>query len=115
MATSPAYGSYPFKSLLILNVIVPPYCGMPCLSHQLPEVTVFVLVGLVVVGVADVVTAAVEDVTGFDAVVVDVVVDVVPQEASSIATTTAMLSVNHKIFFFNRSSILNCYREFTSE
>jgi hypothetical protein len=89
---------------------------MPCLSHQFPEVLVVVLVGFVVVAVADVVTAVVEDVTGFEVVVVDVVVDVVvPQEARSIATTTAMLSVNHKTFFFNLSSILNCYREFTSE
>jgi hypothetical protein len=84
---------------------VPPYCGIPSLSHQFPEALVVVPVGLVVVAVADVVTAAVDEVTGFDAVVVDVVVDVVPQEARSIAITIAKLSANHKTFFFNLSSI----------
>ena len=89
---------------------------MPCLSHQFPEVLVVVPVGLVVVAVADVVTAVVEDVTGFEVVVVVVVVDVVvPQEARSIAATTAKLRANHKTFFFNLSSILNCRREFTGE
>ena len=87
---------------------------MPCLSHQFPEVLVVVLVGFVVV--ADVVTDVVEDVTGCEVGVVVVVVDVaVPQEARSIAATTAKLRANHKTFFFNLSSILNCRREFISE
>ena len=106
MATSPAYGSQPFRSLLILKVIVPPYCGVPSLSHQLPEALVDVLVGLVVAAVADVVTAPVDVVAGLEVVVVEIVVEVaVPQEARSIATTRAMLRVNHKIFLFKLSSI----------
>lgn len=65
---------------------------------------------------ADVVTDVVEDVTGCEVGVVVVVVDVaVPQEARSIAATTAKLRANHKTFFFNLSSILNCRREFISE
>lgn len=85
---------------------MPPYCGVPSLSHQLPEALVDVLVGLVVTAVADVVTAPVDVVAGLEVVVVEIVVEVaVPQEARSIATTRAMLRVNHKIFLFKLSSI----------
>jgi hypothetical protein len=56
--------------------------------------------------VADVVTAPVDVVAGLEVVVVEIVVEVaVPQEARSIATTRAMLRVNHKIFLFKLSSI----------
>jgi hypothetical protein len=60
-------------------VIVPPYCGVPRLSHQVPVATV-VVVDAVVVG-----TVVVTLVVGFVVwvgvvVVVDVEIDVVPEQ-----------------------------------
>jgi hypothetical protein len=77
------------------------------LSHQLPDATGVVEVGLVVVTVVDAVTAVVEVVMGLEAVVVTVVVVelAVPQEARSIAVTNTMLRMNHVIFLFNFSSM----------
>jgi hypothetical protein len=42
VTVSPRYGSKLVISLFIRRVIVPPYCGVPRLSHQLPVVEVVV-------------------------------------------------------------------------
>ena len=84
--------------------IVPPYCGVPSLSHQFPVVVEVVAVVAVVIG-GEVVLVVVVEV----ALVVDVVVDVgldedvvvdVAQDASSIATTIKKLKPNPINLFF---------------
>lgn len=89
-------------------VIVPPYCGVPSLSHQLPAlvvvaVTVGVKVGCgVVVGVKEgvgIVAVEVTLVVVFD-VGADVVLDVA-QDASNIAATIKKLEPSQIILFFN--------------
>jgi hypothetical protein len=97
------YGSKVKGLLFIRSVIVPPYCGVPRLSHQFP-VTV-VVVGEVVVAVVTVVIVLVLVVVVFVAVVVDVGVDVdvfdVAQDVSIIAATIKKLKPNHTSLFFN--------------
>jgi hypothetical protein len=73
---------------------VPPYCGVPRLSHQFP-VDVVLTVTVVVVDVLAAVVAIFVEVAEVDTVVVDlvnvveldVVVDLVPQDASTIDVT----------------------------
>jgi hypothetical protein len=79
-------------------VIVPPGCGVPSESHQLPVAAVVVAV---VVGGTAVLVVVVD--AGMDVVVdvgMDVVVDVA-QDASSIAATSKKLKPNHINLFFN--------------
>jgi hypothetical protein len=81
------------------RVIVPPYCGVPRLSHQLP----FVVVVVVVVGGVVVFVVVVVDFVVIVFVVVDVGVDVVDlaQDASNIAATSKKLKLNQINLFFN--------------
>jgi hypothetical protein len=92
----------------IRRVIVPPYCGVPRLSHQFPVTEV--VVGVVVIGlvVVVVVVILVVDVVIL-VVVVAVVLEVVfvVQEASSIAATNKMLKPNQINLFFNYLLLLN--------
>jgi len=83
--------------------IVPPYCGTPRLSHQFLLATVVVVVAVVVVAVVVVVlvvvvVAVVDVVVGCVAVVV---VDVLPQDAISIAATINKLEPSKINLFFN--------------
>ena len=84
------------------RVIVPPRCGVPRLSHQLPVVVVVV----VVVGgvLLDVVVVVVDvDVVVIVFVVDDVGADVVDvaQDVSNIAATSKKLKPNQINLFFN--------------
>ena len=91
------------------RVNVPPYCGVPRLSHQFPVVVV--VVTSVVTGV--VVDDEVDMVVGDDFVVevgVDVVFEVgvdVVQEASSIAAAIKTLKLNQINLFFNLLLLFN--------
>jgi hypothetical protein len=92
-------------SELIAAVIVPPYCGVPRLSHQFPvEVVVAAVVTTAdeVVDVGAVVELVV--VTTADVVVVVVLVVLVvlaePQDASTIDATMRKLSAIQIILFF---------------
>ena len=81
-------------------VIVPPYFGVPRLSHQFPVAEVVVEVVVVTVVVDTVFVVDVVDV-GLDVVVVvdvDVVVDVA-QDATRIEATIKQLKNNHANFF----------------
>ena len=81
---------------------MPPYCGVPRLSHQFPVAVV--VVGIVVVAVSEVVVVVVLAVVDVVLVldVVDVGVDVdVAHEASSIAVTSKKLKPNQMYLFFN--------------
>ena len=98
------YGSQTEGSLVMGIVKVPPYCGMPSLSHQCGAPTV--VEAEVVVVVTDVVTevvlvVVVEVVCVVVEVVVVVSVDVVPQDASSIAVTSNRLRLNQITLVFN--------------
>jgi hypothetical protein len=83
-------------SLFKSRTIVPPYVGLPRLSHQFP---VTVVVVAVVVGGVVVVDVVVVDVVVGGVVVVDVVVDVA-QDASNIAATSKKLKPNQINLFF---------------
>ena len=76
------------------RVIVPPYWGVPCESHQFPIAVV--VVAVVVVGCL--VVVGVDVVFAVD--VVDVVVVGVPQDASSIAASNKKLKPNQINFLF---------------
>lgn len=100
-----AYGSHCTMFAVCETVIVPPYCGIPRLSHQLPValvVTVEVIaVGVVVVGTtALVVDVVVEIIVVVVDVVTFVVVDAVPQDASSSAATNTKAKPNQIILCF---------------
>jgi len=85
-------------------VIVPPYCGLPSLSHQLPVV---VVVFLVVVGVVMVVVLVVGlDVVGVDVVDdsgVDDVVDVLQDARTSVVTMRQVSTIQIAPFFIQSS------------
>jgi len=97
------YGSKSVMSLGDSTIKVPPYLGVPRLSHQFP-VTEVVVVEVVVIGLV-----IVEVVVVFVVVVVLLVVVVVVtlevvfvvQEASNIAATSNMLKPNQINLFFN--------------
>jgi hypothetical protein len=98
-------------------VNVPPYCGVPKLSHQFPVLVVLVVVAAVVTGAIDVlggITTA--DVVGGDIAVVDVVVvdvvgvtvdDVVAelQDAKTTDTTIKTANAIQVIPFFILASL----------
>jgi hypothetical protein len=89
-------------SAFSLSTIVPPYCGVPRLSHQFPAAAV--VVGVVVVtGAVVVVGAVVLVVVVVLVVLVVVVVDAVDveQDASNIAATRRKLKLNQINLFFN--------------
>ena len=99
-------------------VIVPPYFGVPRLSHQFPVEVVVVAdtaVVVVLVGVDTVVDVA--DVVMFDVVVVlvvDVVVDVVAElhdDNTTDITTRLVSSIQKTPFFISTSCINNAYFE----
>jgi hypothetical protein len=94
-------GSKAGTSLSLRRVIVPPYCGVPRLSHQFPVAVVVVVVvvdgAAVLVVVVDVSMDVVVDVD-VD-VGVDVVLDVA-QDASNIAATIKKLKPNQINLFF---------------
>ena len=100
-------------SWLTRRVIVPPYCGVPSLSHQFPVVVIVVvvaaLVGVVAGAVVGVVAGAVVGVVV--GAVVGVVVDVVDvaQDASSIPAIIKKLNPNQTILFltFSTSILIN--------
>ena len=83
-------------------MIVPPYCGFPSLSHQLP---VEVVTGLVVVelvggtAVDEVVVLGAVEVVVCAEVVDEVDVEVFVQEASNSAATIRMLKLNQISLF----------------
>lgn len=85
---------------------MPPYCGVPRLSHQLPVAVLVVAVVMgdvvVIVTVEDVVILVV-DVVVIVFVIDDVVVDVVDalQDVRSIATISKKLKPNQINLFFN--------------
>jgi hypothetical protein len=86
-------------SELIAAVIVPPYCGVPRLSHQFPvEVVdaVVVTVALDVVEVEAIVEVLVVVITGVVVVVVGIVVELVvvdeEQDANTSDVTIRMIS-----------------------
>ena len=88
-------------------VIVPPYCGVPRLSHQFPVAEVVTAVvgdnAVVLVAILVLVLVAVLTVL-IVVVVVDVDVDVVVdelQDASSIAAIIKKLKTNQINLFFN--------------
>jgi len=91
---------------LYLKVKVPPYCGVPRLSHQFPAAVVVVVEGVVVTLVAFVsVVVAVVVLVVVDVVfVVDGELDVdvvdVAQDASSIAAIIKKLKPNQINLFF---------------
>ena len=82
------------------RVIVPPYCGTPRLSHQLPFTEVVVVV--LDVGGAATVEEVVFVTVGFELVVsvVILVVVVVVQEAKTIDVSKRQVSTVQKIRFF---------------
>ena len=87
--------------LVIIKVIVPPYCGTPSLSHQCPVVAVVVVV---VEGVVEAVAVAVLVIEAV-LVVVDVNVDVevevdVLQDVVIKAATIKKLKLNQTNLFF---------------
>ena len=93
--------------LLLLMVSVPPYCGVPSLSHQLPvaDVVVTTVVGEEDAVVIEVVLVVkVEDVVELE-VGTDVDVDVddvdCEQEASKVAIIIKKLNPNHMPLIFN--------------
>jgi hypothetical protein len=95
-------GSRLVKSKALERTNVPPYCGLPSLSHQLPDIPVVeVVVTLVVVVVEVVETGAtvVVWVVVLEAVVVLVVVDV-PQDAKTIDATMRRVMTSQKVPFF---------------
>jgi hypothetical protein len=101
------YGSQIELRTVHWMVIVPPYWGVPSLSHQLPvlvvvAVTVGVKVGFgVVVGVKEGVGIVVVEVTLVVVFVVGVDVELdLAQDASSIAATIKRLEHNQIILFF---------------
>ena len=86
-------------------MIVPPYCGVPRVSHHFPvveadEVDTGTEVEVEVVVEDLTVVVVVVDVAGWLVVVVAVVVDVL-QDASSIAAVIKTLRPNQRILFFN--------------
>jgi len=88
---------------------VPPYCGLPRLSHQFPVALVVVtpVVAVVVVvtfGVVVVVTMAVVVVVVMGCVVVDAVVVFVPHEAKNIEPMIRRLINTKRVCFFTCSS-----------
>jgi len=91
-------------SLFTRRVIVPPYWGVPSLSHQFPLTAVVVAVVETIVEVVAIVVV----VEAADVVLVvdvaDVIMDVdvvdVEQDASNIATSRK-LKLNQKTLFFN--------------
>ena len=92
-------------------VIVPPYCGVPRLSHQFPVEVVVTVVGKldaeVVVKVGSDAEVVVE--VGSDAKVVvevDAVVLDLPHDASSIATTIKKLKPNQIPLFLIKYLLL---------
>ena len=92
---------------------VPPYCGVPSLSHQFPVVAVVVGVVVLVLVMVDVVFV-VDVVDVFDVFIdVEVVVDVA-QDATSIAAAIKKLKPNQITLFFNSNSYLTpnliCYK-----
>jgi len=94
-------------------VIVPPYCGVPRLSHQLPAIVV-VVVAIVVGAVVAVVLVVVDvfvSVDVVDDVAVDVLVDVV-QDAINIAAISKKLKPNQINLFFNFLLLLISHRHF---
>jgi hypothetical protein len=105
----PLYVSKFTTLLLDAIVIVPPYCGLPRLSHQFPVAVVVTVAVAVAVAVVDVVDVAVEFVvvvvviTGLDVVVVvvafGVVVDLL-QDASINAAGIKKLNTSKTILFF---------------
>jgi hypothetical protein len=101
----PLYVSKFTTLLLDAIVIVPPYCGLPRLSHQFP-VAVVVTVAVAVVDVVDVAVefvVVVVVITGLDVVVVvvafGVVVDLL-QDASINAAGIKKLNTSKTILFF---------------
>jgi len=96
-------GSNVTMSLVDWRVIVPPYCGVPRLFHQLPAAAV---VEVVVCIDAEVVVVIVEVVVVFicvvDALVCEVVVEVDAelQDASTIAATVNRITANQINLFF---------------
>ena len=99
------HGSHVVRSRLSLRDNVPPYCGVPRLSHQCPDVWVVgVVAGALVVVVAGALVVVVVVVVVWVVVVVVVVVvgfDVVDlvQDASSSVTTIKQLKINQADFF----------------
>jgi hypothetical protein len=95
-------GSRLVKSKALERTSVPPYCGLPSLSHQLPVVPVAEVVVafvVVVVEVVDTVATVVVWVVVLEAVVVVVVVDV-PQDAKTIDATMSRVMTSQKVPFF---------------
>ena len=89
----PLYGSQFVRSLAIVMVSVPPYCGTPSLSHQCPVVAavVEVVVGIGAVVVVCVVVGGVIEVVVVE-VVVEVVVVVLAQDAKTNEVTMRQVS-----------------------
>jgi hypothetical protein len=104
------YGSKFVMSLLLQRVIVPPYCGVPRLSHQFPVLVVVALTVTAVVVVDITGVEVVAEVTGVDVVVIadviDVVVDVeedvvdVAQDANTRDTTMRQVNTIQIALFF---------------
>jgi hypothetical protein len=104
MGESPKYGSKPVISEEIRYVNVPPYWGVPRLSHQFPVLVVVavtvvgVVVGLTILAVVEVlgvdviIDVAVVDVDG--AVTVEAVVVAELQDAKSNDTTNRQANKN---------------------
>ena len=86
-------------------VIVPPYCGVPRLSHQFPVAVVVTAAVAVVVVATAVAVVVVVVMVWFDVVVlviaVVVVVDDEPQDASIIVAGINKHKANQIILFFN--------------
>ena len=90
------YGSQLVISESARMVIVPPYCGVPSESHQLPAAVVVVAVVVVTGAVVFVVVVVV--VVAVVVVVMDEVF--VPQDASNMAATSKKLKPNQINLFF---------------
>jgi hypothetical protein len=91
-------------SVAIRKIIVPPYCGIPRLSHQFPVTAV--VVGVVVVTIAAVVVEVAVLVVVVVVVLVVAEIDVVDvfnveQDDNSIAATRKKIKPNQINLFFN--------------
>jgi hypothetical protein len=94
-------------SLLILRTTVPPYCGLPKLSHQLPAVFA-VVTDVVVLGVVTVVAVVVDCMV--DWVVVKVEVAVLPQDVISRVTTMNRIKHKSETLYLNYFLQINIIR-----
>ena len=91
---------------------MPPYCGLPRLSHQFPValVVVTLVVAVVVVvtfGVVAVVTIAVVGVVVVDVIIDDVVVDLLQDTKSKETTIRKVINTQVTLFFTYYSFVIS--------